>query len=100
MPEPMPEPQPEPEILPQPEPDIPSPLPDPQRGPVPEPDQPMAEHTLSSTVHIPTLLIVVPEREETIFSLTQEETTLGHAGSSDILLDQDDSTSRHHALIR
>lgn len=100
MPEPTPEP-PEPEILPQPEPDIPSPLPDPQRGPVPEPNQPMAENAASAAFTIPRLLIIAPHTKEVhSFPLLQAETTLGHAGSSDILLDQDDSTSRHHALIQ
>jgi serine/threonine protein kinase len=32
--------------------------------------------------------------------LEREETLLGHAGSDDILLDQDASTSRHHALLK
>lgn len=100
LPEPTPEPQPEPEILPQPEPDIPSPLPDPQRGPVPEPDQPMAENRQLFATHTPCLLITTPNTEETTFLLIKDEITLGHAGSSDILLDQDDSTSRHHALIQ
>lgn len=98
VPEPSPEPRPEPEILPQPEPDIPSPLPDPQRGPVPEPNQPQAESTVLPAA---SLLITVPNtKEKRTFQLLQAEATIGHAGSSDILLDQDDSTSRHHALIR
>ncbi len=29
-----------------------------------------------------------------------QETTIGRAGSSDILLDQDTLTSRHHALLK
>src|SRR5262249_38401493 len=32
--------------------------------------------------------------------LEKEEITLGRAGSSDILLDQDQTTSRHHAMLR
>ena len=32
--------------------------------------------------------------------LQNDETTIGRAGSSDILLDRDDLTSRHHALLR
>lgn len=32
--------------------------------------------------------------------LQHDETTIGRAGSSDILLDRDDLTSRHHALLR
>jgi serine/threonine protein kinase len=31
--------------------------------------------------------------------LQNDETTIGRAGSSDILLDRDDQTSRHHALL-
>ncbi|HLG65602.1 MAG TPA: FHA domain-containing serine/threonine-protein kinase [Ktedonosporobacter sp.] len=33
-------------------------------------------------------------------AIEQEETTLGRAGSSNILLDFDDQTSRHHALLK
>jgi len=32
--------------------------------------------------------------------LQDDETTIGRAGSSDILLDRDDLTSRHHALLK
>lgn len=38
------------------------------------------------------------ERREV--AIEQEETTLGRAGSSNILLDFDDQTSRHHALLK
>ena len=31
--------------------------------------------------------------------LQNDETTIGRAGSSDILVDRDDQTSRHHALL-
>jgi len=34
------------------------------------------------------------------FTLQCQETTIGRAGSSDILLDQDTLTSRHHALLK
>jgi pSer/pThr/pTyr-binding forkhead associated (FHA) protein len=34
------------------------------------------------------------------FMLAQNETWLGRAGSDDILLNQDTSTSRHHALLK
>ena len=34
------------------------------------------------------------------FVLTDDETTIGRAGASDLLLDQDNLTSRHHALIK
>jgi serine/threonine protein kinase len=33
------------------------------------------------------------------FYITQEATTIGRAGASDVLLDRDEITSRHHALI-
>lgn len=35
----------------------------------------------------------------TLFHIAQAETTIGRAGASDVLLDQDEITSRHHALI-
>ena len=47
------------------------------------------------------LIIFSPyTREPTIIELKAEEMTVGRAGSSDILLDRDDLTSRHHALLK
>lgn len=49
----------------------------------------------------PHLLITHPDSESTqIIALEQDVITLGRAGSSDILLDQDPSVSRHHARIQ
>jgi serine/threonine protein kinase len=47
------------------------------------------------------LIIFSPYTEEpSIVELRGEEMTIGRAGSSDILLDRDDLTSRHHALLK
>ena len=47
------------------------------------------------------LIIFSPYAEEAyIVELQTEELTIGRAGSSDILLDRDDLTSRHHALLK
>jgi serine/threonine protein kinase len=47
------------------------------------------------------LIIFSPYTQEpTIVELQAEEITIGRAGSSDILLDRDDLTSRHHALLK
>ena len=47
------------------------------------------------------LIIFSPYTEEpSIVELHDEEMTIGRAGSSDILLDRDDLTSRHHALLK
>jgi serine/threonine protein kinase len=47
------------------------------------------------------LIIFSPYTEQPkIVELHGEEMTIGRAGSSDILLDWDDLTSRHHALIK
>jgi serine/threonine protein kinase len=47
------------------------------------------------------LIINSPYTEEPYeVELQGDETTIGRAGSSDILLDRDDLTSRHHALLR
>jgi serine/threonine protein kinase len=47
------------------------------------------------------LIIFSPYTQEpTIVELYGEEMTIGRAGSSDILLDRDDLTSRHHALLK
>ena len=46
-------------------------------------------------------LIASPFTEGTVeVILERDELTIGRAGSSDILLDYDDKTSRHHALLR
>jgi pSer/pThr/pTyr-binding forkhead associated (FHA) protein len=120
-PEPVPTPKPEPDISqPIPEPDMPQPAPDvPQ--PLPEPNvpqtPPQAEHAhlenLSpyqellpqtqpeQTTAIPRLIINSPYTEQPYeIRLESVEITLGRAGSSDILLDQDNLTSRHHALLK
>ncbi|GLV60187.1 hypothetical protein KDH_70090 [Dictyobacter sp. S3.2.2.5] len=63
-----------------------------------EPLLPLPEPVAASD---PYLIITPPQTvEPIIYPLTRDETSLGHAGSSDILLDQDEETSRHHALIR
>ena len=47
------------------------------------------------------LLSFLPIRRRTyIVELQSDEMTIGRAGSSDILLDRDDLTSRHHALLK
>jgi serine/threonine protein kinase len=47
------------------------------------------------------LIIFSPYTDEPdIVELHGEEMTIGRAGSSDILLDRDDLTSRHHALLK
>jgi serine/threonine protein kinase len=47
------------------------------------------------------LIIFSPYAQEpVIVELSNEEMTIGRAGSSDILLDRDDLTSRHHALLK
>ena len=51
--------------------------------------------------YAPRLIITLLETEETReVSLEQDEITFGRAGSSDILLEQDTLTSRHHALLK
>ncbi len=57
----------------------------------PESDKPSTAHLIITSQFSPAPLQV---------DLLREETTLGRAGSSDILLDQDTITSRHHALIK
>ncbi len=123
-PEPLPEPAPEP--LPQPAPDVFQPL-DP---PVPEPTSPQKDVSPGQTSNEPQQGIIPIEQEpakhqETLegtpvtsaitprliisftveehpyeFELAQNEIWLGRAGSDDILLNRDTSTSRHHALLK
>ncbi len=126
-PEPQPEPatpevippsEPEPVIepLPQPEPDIFTPLPEPEHAPAePVPTEPPLEERAEETALeqealgqeqdeetvIARLVILSPfQSAPTEVVLNGAELTIGRAGSSDILLDFDDKTSRHHALLQ
>jgi len=120
IPEPLPEtpqqpapgPKPDPDILPPPAPDIPQPIPEPKPIPPAEPAQnnvsPLYQDTDPDEAEEPEELplqasVIITsaytEKPQEII-LEREETTLGHAGSSDILLDQGTLTSRHHALLR
>ncbi|MEO8972357.1 MAG: FHA domain-containing serine/threonine-protein kinase [Ktedonobacteraceae bacterium] len=111
-PEPMPTPM--PETLPQIEPDIAQPLP--PAAPEPPTTLPINPTGSSSTPDIaqppslapeapslstPQIFITLLETEETREVLLEnDEITFGRAGSSDILLEQDTLTSRHHALLK
>ncbi len=117
LPEPAPEPLPEPapEPLPQPAPDVYQPVPHPATEPTstPQPETPGSselqssepqealEAAISQPTISPHLIISSPGTAEPYeFVLEREEITLGRAGSDDVLLDQDASTSRHHALLK
>lgn len=90
IPAPEPLPEPAPDIPPQIEPDIAQPLPEP--GPIPNPTEPATE---------PRFLLRSPQSSEPQeLVLTQDEMTLGRAESNTIVLDQDTSTSRRHAILR
>ncbi len=111
VPEPMPNP------IPQPIPDIPQPLPD-HNAPFPEPETPTqnelppveqlpgtqeqpSEMQVEPTVVAARLIIISPYIQDPYqIELLGDEMTIGRAGSSDILLDRDDLTSRHHALLK
>ncbi|HEX6483331.1 MAG TPA: FHA domain-containing protein [Ktedonobacteraceae bacterium] len=110
-------PQPAPDPIPQPAPDVPQPLPEPNVPQTPPQTLPQAEHThlenLSAyqellpqtqseqAATIARLIITSPYTEQpTEIRLESDEITLGRAGSSDILLDQDNLISRHHALLK
>lgn len=115
FPETPPEPRTEPEQpavmpLPVPSPDIPQPLPEPKPIPPAEPvkdafaaqlDEDISatqneEIPLQASIFITSPYNQTPQE----VMLDKDETTLGRAGSSDILLDQDTLTSRHHALLQ
>jgi serine/threonine protein kinase len=125
IPQPIPQPdvpQPTPNPIPAPQPDIPQTPSEPDTPqPLPEPNVPQttpqadyaskSEHAdhqelLTSAqkeqdTAIPRLVITSPYTEQPLeFRVGSEEITLGRAGSSDILLDQDNLTSRHHALLK
>jgi serine/threonine protein kinase len=121
---PNPKPEVEPVVIPPPAPDIAQPLPEqtpfppntepvqPQTSPQPEVEQstqeiakrytePLAHPAHTNVVPTPYLLITSSfPREPRKIPLQKDEITLGRAGSSDILLDEDTLTSRHHAYIK
>lgn len=56
---------------------------------------------ITEPIYFARVVITSPYAEEPYeYVLHSEEITLGRAGSSDILLDHDNLTSRHHALLR
>ncbi len=122
IPQPSPEPepgvpQPMPNPSPQPIPGIPQPLPD-RNVPIPEPETPTqnelppveqlpgtqeqpSEMLVEPAIVAARLIIISPYSQEPYeIELQSDEMTIGRAGSSDILLDRDDLTSRHHALLK
>ncbi len=111
-PEPRPEPEPDPDVvpLPVPGPDIPQPLPEPKPIPPAEPVKDAfsvhldedASDTQNEELPLQASMLITSPYNQTPQEviLEKDETTLGRAGSSDILLDQDTLTSRHHALLQ
>jgi len=109
-PEPAPEPIPEVLPIPVPGPDVPQPLPEPKPIPPAEPAKNVFTAPLDEDISVPlhkdlllqaSILIASPYNQVLQEILLEKvETTLGRAGSSDILLDQDTLTSRHHALLQ
>jgi serine/threonine protein kinase len=59
-------------------------------------------HTIQQSANrTPRLIVNSPYTSDSYeFLLTSEETRVGRAGSSDLRLEQDNLTSRHHALIK
>ena len=118
IPTPQPDvPQPTPDPIPQPAPGVPQPLPEPNVPQTSPQTLPQAEHAHLENLSphqellpqiqpeqaavIPRLIIISPYTEQpSEIRLESVEITLGRAGSSDILLDQDNLTSRHHALLK
>jgi len=112
--EPVPEPVPQDVPQPGPEPEVPQPVPDdipqtvpesaapvPTPGPIDHAGLPAAEQLPEPAGMAAYLIIVSPFIEEPYeVLLRSDETTIGRAGSSDILLDHDNLTSRHHALLK
>ena len=108
-PDPLPEPLPEP--LPQPTPDIFTPMPETDPMPLPTPQTDFSNETVISTQHEeiaeqqpilqPHVVIrLLSTQNAYTFLLEREEITIGRAGDSDILLEEDVLASRHHALLR
>ncbi len=99
-----------PDATPQTVPEPAAPVPTPE--PIDQAGLPPAEQLAGDQEHLPAmhdepagmaayLIIVSPFIEEPYEVLLRgDETTIGRAGSSDILLDHDNLTSRHHALLK
>ncbi len=121
---PTPQPEADPVVIPTPAPDIAQPIPEqtpfppttepiqPQPNPereVEPPTQELARRYTEPLAHpaqtdlVPTPYLIITSsfpREPRKIPLQKDEVTLGRAGSSDILLDEDILTSRHHAHIK
>jgi serine/threonine protein kinase len=70
---------------------------------VPDTEQPVPPQRsqITEPIYFARVVITSPYSEEPYeYVLHSEEITIGRAGSSDILLDHDNLTSRHHALLR
>src|SRR5713101_2799320 len=104
-----PTPQPPPHI----EPDVHQPLPVPGEPETPTQNELPPVEQLPGTQEQPSEMLVEPaivaarliiispySQEPYEIELQSDEMTIGRAGSSDILLDRDDLTSRHHALLK
>ena len=103
QPSPTPEPSPVPEPTP-PASDFALPQPDPIPAPQPEPFvAPQIKPPVEDAPPIMPACIIInsPYSQEPVqIMLEGDEITIGRAGSSDILLDYDALTSRHHALLK
>ncbi len=116
-PEPLPLPTPdpllvpEPEPLPQPAPDVFTPMPETDPMPLPTPQTESSNEIVIPTqseqpteqqpMPQPHVIVHLPTSENAYtFLLEREEITIGRAGDSDILLEEDGLASRHHALLR
>ncbi|GHO50027.1 FHA domain-containing protein [Ktedonospora formicarum] len=101
--------QPMPGTLPRPEPDIVQPIPttpftpQPDIRPNEEPQQSLDTGHQTYEEHELAYLVITSPYQETpqqVLLETGSTLNIGRAGSSDILLEQDNLTSRHHALLK
>jgi serine/threonine protein kinase len=71
------------------------------RSPQSEPDAQVGTETNDSTSALPCLIVCSPYTSSSYeFVLLNQEVNIGRAGSSDLHLEKDDLTSRHHALLK
>jgi serine/threonine protein kinase len=104
VPQPQPSPEPEPGVpqpMPNPEPETPTQNELPPVEQLPGTQEQPSEMLVEPAVVAARLIIISPYSQEPYeIELQSDEMTIGRAGSSDILLDRDDLTSRHHALLK
>jgi pSer/pThr/pTyr-binding forkhead associated (FHA) protein len=82
---------------------VPEPQPTSEIQPVPEAETKDTRAATKPSIPVTNVHLVITlqaSTETSTYQITLDETSIGRAGSSDVLLEKDENVSRHHALIR